>query len=781
MNRHLSKRLLRIAVIAAPALIIAFGIYLSSLYRQLGKAFETQSQFVPTRIYADVVRIAPPQSKAPILERLQVLGYSFQAAGEELSFRLHPVDYPTYLVPDQDPTFQIADQTVTLHFDSDQADALLQSISVGEREVPDFYLEPELVATLSRNGVAAGPAAKQIRSLVKFNDVPALVWKAIIAVEDPRFLEHKGLDPRGFARAIWVNIKSRALKQGGSTLTQQLVKNLMARRSKSLPRKASELFLALLLEANYDKEQILERYLNEVALGQVGNLEVHGVAEGAEHFFGRKLDDLNLAEIALMAGLIRGPDYYSPYKHRERILERQKFVLKKMVENGQIAEGEAEAALKMPVRLAPPQRVMNKAPYFTDFVKAELVSFLKKTSSELDATEGSFRVYSTLDMNLNSQAQLAVANGIADLEKRTKLPEGVHLEGALASVDHTNGYIRALIGGSSYFKSTFNRILNMKRQVGSTFKPLVYLTAFNVGKDPQGVPYGPGHPAEDAPWKLIFDKNRQNWAPKNYEPEFMGWINFRVALAHSINTVAAKLGSEIGVGPIIQTAQALGITSNLPAVPSLALGVAELSPIELLKAYSVIASHGVKADLAVIRAITHDDGSPFIRDEHNTSQVYDPAACDLLTETLQSVFTEGTARAARAMGFDRTAAGKTGTTSNHRDSWFAGYTPQLTTVVWVGLDQDAEKSTKLNLTGAGAALPIWVAYMNKALSGEAPANFSRSPSLVDIAIDRYSGKAASSGCPTGQVLVEKYIRGKEPTGSSCESGPLPTVSQSNGP
>jgi penicillin-binding protein 1B len=661
-----------------------------------------------------------------------------------------------------------------LHFEDagqdKRRDSLLQSIELDGKEIPDLYLEPELAATLSQGGVPE--SKKQIRSLVKFADIPAPVWKAIIAIEDQHFLEHKGLDPRGLARALWVDLRTRSLAQGGSTITLQLVKNLMARKKKEITKKLSEIFLAPMLELTFDKEQILERYLNEVYLGQVGQLEIHGVAEGAEHFFGKKLDELNLAETALMAGLIRGPGFYSPYQHKERAFERSRLVLKKMVETGQIADAEAKAALKMTVRLAPPTHSLNKAPYFADFVKAELIRQVKDRVPETELAEAGFRVYTTLDMAMNSAAQSSVATGVAALEKRYKVADKERLEGALASVDPTTGFVRALVGGRSYGQSTFNRILNMKRQVGSTFKPFVYLAAFQKGLDPAGVPYGPGHPAEDGPWKLTFDHGRQEWAPKNYEKEFLGWIDFRTALAHSINTVAAKLGYEIGPERIIKTARALGIESELPAVPSLALGVAELSPVDLLRAYAVLANHGTQDELTVIRAITQEDGGAYARFVYHPKEVFEPGPVDLLTECLTSVFTEGTAKAAAALGFDRPAAGKTGTTSNHRDAWFAGYTPQLTTVVWVGMDQTAApekdgRPTRVSLTGATAALPIWVEFMKEALAGEPPAPFPVSPHLVDVSIDRHTGQKASLLCSSSQTVTEKYLKDAEPKETSC--------------
>ena len=480
-----------------------------------------------------------------------------------------------------------------------------------------------------------------------------------------------------------------------------------------------------------------------------------------------------------MAGVIRGTGFYSPYYHRERAMERMRLVLRKMVETGMIADAEAKAALTMPIRLAPAVTVLNKAPYFTDFVKAQLYDTLKDRYTEEQINTAGYRVYTTLDSELNRIAQSSVGEGISNLEKMLKIdstsrPEE-RLEGALGSVEQSTGYIRALVGGRSYSQSNFNRILNMKRQVGSTFKPIVYLTAFLKGEDAQGIPYGPGHPAEDAAWTLNYDHGRQTWAPRNYEKEFLGWINYRTALAHSTNTIAARLGVEVGIPNIIATARALGIESDLPAVPSISLGVAELSPVEMLHVYSIFANHGIQQDLTVIRGITHSDLKGVKRNILNPKQVVDPGAVDLLTSILQSVFLDGTARDAHRMGLDRFAAGKTGTTSNHRDSWFAGYTPQLTTVVWVGADQNPnldektarKRGSKIALTGATSALPIWVSYMRRGLEGEPPIPFPISPDLLDVSIDLKTGLQARPDCRPDQVIVEKFQKNHLPKSSSC--------------
>lgn len=776
-------------------LALLFGIYMAFLWKQLTEAFFEKEQFVPTRVYSDVTRVAPPQSRSSIQARLQALGYTqVQPVEDDLIFSLHPVDYPAVLIPE---TYQLPEPraSIRLHFSGKSGNDALQSIQVDEKEVPEIFLEPELVATLSRGN-------REIRDLIKFQDAPAHVWKAIISVEDPRFLEHRGLDPRGIVRAILVNLRTASLSQGGSTITMQLVKNLMGRRSRNLFKKFNELFLTLLLEFRFEKEEILERYLNEVYLGQIGSLEIHGVSEGAKHFFGKKLEDLNLGEIALMAGLIRGPAYYSPYRYRERAVERQHWVLKRMHETGQIAEAEARDAMREPIRLAPPQSAANKAPYFTDFVKAEVARQLKEKLPEEKIAEAGFKIYTTLDVAMNTAAQKAVAKGIQNLEAALDTGGEAKLEGALAAVDHTNGAIRALVGGKSYAQSTFNRILNMKRQVGSTFKPVVYLSALMKGKDADGVSYGPAYPVEDGPFTLNYDRGKQTWSPKNYEKEYHGWTTLRRALAHSVNTIAARLGVEVGIQNVIDTARALGVQSDLPKVPSLSLGVSELSPVELLQVYATIANHGVRDELSVIRAITEIQSINEIRQEMSQTgpmpssvpvngyfrQVYRPkqvlpaGPVDVLIQMMESVFTEGTARSAAKYGFTRPAAGKTGTTSDHRDSWFAGFTPNLTAVVWVGADQteapnpEASAETgkkapkkKFVLTGATSALPIWLDFMKEALSNEPPQPFPASEHLVSVQIDRKSGKRAESGCPDSQIVTEFYWKEYEPSRSSCEA------------
>lgn len=782
------SRIFAFVTLGALGALVAFSIYVAVLFQQLRAVFNTPIEFTPTRIYSDLTRLTPPQARNFIESRLTTLGYRPTRLAQGLEFELHARSYPSILLPEGHPQAQYeARQTphVELIFQSELPDAPLQEVRIEGASVDSLHLEPELIATLSKTGTdGVSVRDLEIREVLPFDQIPALVWKAIIAVEDQHFLEHRGLDPRGLARAIWINLRTFSLAQGGSTITQQLVKNLQARRTKNIFLKFNELFLALLLEAGFEKEAILERYLNEVYLGQIGRLEIHGVSEAAKHFFAKPIDELNLAEIALLAGLIRGPAYYSPYKHFDRAMERQRWVLSKMVETGQIAEEERKEAESLPIRLAPPQSATNKAPYFTDFVKAELIQKLKDRTGDLEISEMGYQVYTTLDPWAQMLAQRAVAEGVSALEKRFKLPNGQRLEGALASVDHKTGAILSLVGGRNYADSTFNRILNMKRQVGSTFKPFVYLAALRKVTDPSGVPYGPAYPVHDGPWKLTYDRGRQSWEPRNYEKGYLGWTNFQTALAQSVNTVAAQLGMQVGLDHIIETSRALGITSELPAVPSLSLGVAELSPVELLRAYATLANHGVRDELTVIWAITDLDGSLLARYVQQPTQRLEAGPIYILRDLLSRVFTEGTARSAASLGLDRPAAGKTGTTSRYRDAWFAGYTHRRTTVVWVGMDQDPGDAVKtpVHLTGGGSALPIWVRYQKESLAGLPPLELNsdtleEEESLTtELVMDRHSGRRARPDCSPSQVVSGRYDRRAASTDAGCDVGyPTPIL------
>ncbi|MBU6154186.1 MAG: PBP1A family penicillin-binding protein [Bdellovibrionales bacterium] len=744
-------------------LFLSFFLYLLG---QVNSAFETPTEFIPTRIYSNVTRIAAPLARGSVEQKLKALGYNTKAAENGISFTLHSPEYPDYLLPPDHPTLTLKDKLITLRFDGESPDSRLSGIVSGGAEINDIYLEPEFVATLSSE-------KSQIREVLKFDEFPKAIPDAVMAAEDNRFYDHFGIDPRGFLRAVFVNLKTLSFSQGGSTITQQLVKNLMERRNRNLFMKINELFLAPVLEFKYTKQQIFERYLNEVFLGQIGAYEVRGFAEGAKYFFGKKVNDLNSGEIALLVGLIKGPAFYSPYKHYERAVIRQRYVLQRMLETGKINDSEFKKALGHPIRLSQAPQAGNRAPYFVDYVKAELVRLLKDRFEEDEIPELGFQVYTTLDLGMNQIAQESLQKGLDGIENRLGIKGIFELQGAVAAVDQSSGEIRTLIGGRNYSQSTFNRVLNMKRQAGSTFKPIVYATAFRQIKDSNGNAFTPAYPIQDEKWRWKYNSKQPAWSPSNYEGERLGWISLKTALTRSINTTSARIAKRVGLAEIAETARVIGLESTVPEVPSVALGSLELSPIETLRAYMTFANHGSSDTPMVIKSILNPDGSDFFRNEYRPKPRLDPGIADMMTYLLQGVFEDGTARSAGALGFDRPAAGKTGTTNDYRDAWFVGYTPQLTALVWVGLDQgimDTSKvKKKIHLTGAVAALPIWIELMKRSLQYEPELPFPESEHLVEMRLDIRSGQKAESSCPESQVVLEKVIAGREPEKSTCLS------------
>jgi penicillin-binding protein 1B len=734
-------------------IFLSFLFYFLYLLHQVEVAFNAPAEFIPTRIYSDVSRVAPGQARQPIEKKLKSLGYTLVEKGDDLTFTLHSPTYPEHLIPAEHPTHELKDKKITFHFDGEKQDSLLESIEAESGSVNDLYLEPEFIATLSAD-------KSQIREVLKFEEFPISIPNAIVAAEDQHFYEHFGIDPRGFARALWVNLKTLSLSQGGSTITQQLVKNLMERKNKNLFKKVNELFLAPILEIKYSKQQIFERYLNEVFLGQVGAFEIRGFSEGAKYFFGKNVGDLNMGEIALMVGLIKGPAFYSPYRHLDRAKTRQRYVLERMFETKKITESELKIALQLPIRLSPPPSATNRAPYFVDFVKSEINRLLNEHFQEEEIPELGFQVYTSLDLNMNQIAQETLQTAIPQNPAKNAA-----LQGAIVIVDQATSEIRALIGGKNYAESNFNRILNMKRQAGSTFKPIVYASAFRIMQDANGNSFTPAFPLLDEKWGWKYDAKQPIWKPSNYEKESLGWISLKHSLSKSINTTAARLAQKVGLAEIADTARTLGVETKIPLVPSISLGSVELSPMEIVSVYSTLANHGKSSDLSVIKSILNPDGSEYYVNEPRTKEKIDPGIADMMTELLQSVFLEGTAANAVNLGFSRPAAGKTGTTNDYRDAWFVGYTPQLTAAVWMGFDQGTQKS---KLTGANTALPVWVKMMNRILQYEPAIPFPESDHLIDMRLDKFTGQRAESSCSESQVVLEKVIVGREPKKSTCE-------------
>lgn len=634
------------------------------------------------------------------------------------------------------------------------------TLQAGGKAVDRVTLDAPLLT-----GLMTGTREKRRR--VALDVIPARMQEAVLAIEDRRFYYHPGVDPIRMVGALLSNLFSdRAYLSGASTITQQLARNFFLTdemaseqqtRQRSLRRKVLEQFMAVILETKATKDEILELYLNDVYLGHRGSFALHGVAEAAKIFFGKDVRNLTLSESALVAGVIQSPFFHSPFNNPERARDRRNVVLRAMADAGYITADAAQRATREPVVVVA-RAVDNEAPYFVDYLGAALDESFPGVTSK----PGVLDLYTTLDLNLQRHAQDAVREGIAKVDatlaRRKRGPRRV-AQAALVAIDPRTGEILAFIGGRSYNQSQFNRAANARRQMGSTFKPFVYLAAFEKAAD-EGGDLTPATIVHDEPTTWSFD--HQEWSPRNYDGEYDGGITLRRALAMSRNIATVKVAEQTGYDKVVALWRKtkIGEQDQVKPYPSVALGVVELTPLEVAEAYTVFPNNGT---IKKLRSIVHvqsgeHDARPTVAAGPSVAR---PAAAFLVTHMLRSVLNEGTGASARSAGFTLDAAGKTGTTNDLRDAWFVGFTPELLTVVWVGLDDNQP----LGLSGSQAALPIWTSFMMKALAGHPNVGFSAPAGVSFVEVDRDTGKIATPACP--RVTLEAFLSGTEPL-ASCE-------------
>ncbi|MBI2950740.1 PBP1A family penicillin-binding protein [bacterium] len=621
-------------------------------------------------------------------------------------------------------------------------------IRAGGKAIPEAHLKPQFLSSLFGS-------SREKKKYVRFDDLPQGLVNAVLAAEDERFFSHHGLDLWGILRAGLINLRSQEPLQGGSTLTQQFIKNYFLTPEKSYRRKLEEACLALLLETRLSKKEIFELYANEVYLGQMGSFGILGFGQGADAYFGKNVKDLTLEESALLAGIIQTPNRYSPYRHPQEALLRRNYILELMEKKGFISSSEKTAALSAPLRaLSPFRQNYTGAPYFVDDVKETLERELGDLS-QIPYLE----VYTSLDIDLQKAAFEAVQEGLAEvdrlLSRRRRRPSS-EPQAALVAVDPGTGEILALVGGRNYATSQYNRATRALRQPGSTFKPFVYAAALQKGLDEYAFfSCTISSLLMDEPYTFHFAQKA--YSPGNYGERYYGPVTLRQALTRSLNVPTVKLAQQVGFDSVAIFARQFGFRFGEPLLPypSMALGTFEVTLLELAQAYAVLANGGVATPLRAVTAVKRDGAfrEPPADPARPTLR---PEVAFLITSALESVLSEGTGASARARGFHLPAAGKTGTSDD--DSWFVGYTPDLLCAVWVGLDD----SSPLHLTGAQGALPIWTLFMTKAqrlghLSGAA---FSPPENIVAVSIDAQTGLLASDRCE--EIRAEFYVRGTEP-------------------
>lgn len=561
----------------------------------------------------------------------------------------------------------------------------------------------ELVIELKAQVFAQFYGGKAIlREDLDLGEVPPLCLNSILAIEDSEFLEHSGFSPKAIARAVMRNLSEGRKAQGGSTITQQLVKNYFLSQEKTFSRKFNELFMAIILESRSSKDDILQAYINEIYMGQNGVFQILGMGAASKHYMGKSIKDLNLSECALLAAIINSPGRYDPHRHPKAANARRNLVLQRLNDLKVISTSEMKQASAQGLPSAKFNPYSTPAPYFLDAVNDQMKKLDIKTDEAL-------HIFTSLNLRAQTAAQNAVQKHLARLESDNKkikenLKKKLKLQAAMASIDTTNSYVQSLVGGRDYKTAPFNRILNAKRQVGSIMKPFVYLTALNL-RDKNGDPYSPISLVNDAKFTVRYDK--QKWSPQNYDKKHYGEVPLYFALQKSLNSSTANLALDIGLENIVELCHDLGIESELKALPAMSLGAYELHPWEVLQAYASLARFGERTKLSFISHIYNSEAELVFEHKIKKEQMLSPDVVASLISMMKLVMTNGTGQYAGKMGFTHPSAGKTGTTSDYKDSWFAGFTPLQASVAWVGYDNNESHG----LTGSSGALPIWTDFM----------------------------------------------------------------------
>ena len=620
-----------------------------------------------------------------------------------------------------------------------------------QTELYQYQLEPQLVTNLfDRN--------REKRRLVRFEDIPTLLVNAVTSAEDKRFFQHAGIDPLGVIRALYVDVKRGRKEQGASTLTQQLARSFWLDNLKTWKRKIPEALITIELEQKLNKHQIFEYYCNQMYLGRRGSFSILGFGEAAQAYFGKDLRQLTLPEAATLAAMLRNANLYNPFRFPDRVRERRNVVLSLMRENGYITDREYAQAIETPLNVVKTVSQSLDAPYFVDLVNETLQTKFQ----DYDFLSHGFRVYTTLDLNLQRAAAEAVRIGMAQVDERLKKqrrfkgqtpPEA---QVALIALDPHTGAIKALVGGRNYGVSQLNHVL-AKRQPGSSFKPFVYAAALDTAIEGGQKILTAGTVVEDEPTTFWFDG--KPYEPSNFEHKFYGAVTLRTALAHSLNVATVKVAEQVGYDKVVEMANRAGL-QNIQATPAVALGSYEVMPLDIAGAYTMFANQGVFVKPSFIQMVRSEAGDKIYENQIEQHQTLDPRVAYLMTNLMEEVMRSGTAAGVRGRsGFNAPAAGKTGTS---HDGWFAGYTTELLCVVWVGIDDNRE----LDLEGAHSAAPIWGEFMKRALAYRDYADakpFTVPDGIVTVQIDPLSGMPSTPMCP--ETRAEVYIAGTQPVGS----------------
>ena len=669
--------------------LILLSAYVVWLDFRIRDEFEGMRWAVPARVFARPLELTPgaPLTADAIEAELKLAGYrrvrsafrpaSFERDGGRVRLVTREFRFTDGTTPSRRVTVSVSGGRIA-------------AVEVDGEPRPRVRVDPAEIARVY-------PVHREDRVLLRLEDVPAAFLAILLEVEDRRFYEHLGIDPLAIARAAWANLRAGHTVQGGSTLTQQLVKNFFLSPEQTFTRKLNEALIALLLEWRYSKHELLEGYLNEVFLGQQGAHAIHGFGRAAHHYFGRSLDDLDLDEMALLAGMVRGPSYYDPRRHPERAKRRRNRVIDLLEARGIAGAGAAQRARSEPLgvtRRPPPASA--RFPAFVDLVRRQL---RRDYPGEVLRSEG-LRILTTLDPTVQRAAESALDQSIPLLARRSRIASG-ELQAAIAVTDARSGEVLSIVGGRDPRRAGFNRALDAVRPIGSVVKPAVYLAALTEPR------FHLASFVRDDPVQV--DGSRGPWRPRNHDGRSHGAVFLRDALAYSYNLATVRLGLDVGLDRVRDTIRSLGVSRPFTTYPAMLLGTVELAPIEVGAMYQSLATGGLRQPLRAIRSITDRHGRSLGRYPERSTRVADSRAVFLVTHALRGVLSEGTGRRARQLlGRDQMLAGKTGTTDGLRDSWFAGYGADRVAVVWIGRDDNRP----VNLSGSNGALEVWARLMH---------------------------------------------------------------------
>ncbi|MGY4492381.1 penicillin-binding protein 1B [Pseudomonas sp. TE3610] len=722
-------------------ILAGFAVYLDAIVQE---KFSGKRWTIPAKVYARPLEMFVGQklSETDFLTELDALGYRRSAAldgpgtavvkGTSVSLNTRGFQFYEGLEKAQ---------PVQVRFNGDYVAELS---SLDGAKLPVVRLEPLLIGGLY-------PKNLEDRILIKLDQVPPYLLDTLVTVEDRDFYHHFGVSPKSIARAIWVNTSAGQMRQGGSTLTQQLVKNFYLTNERSLSRKLTEAMMAVLLEVHYSKQEILEAYLNEVFIGQDGQRAVHGFGLASQFFFSQPLSELKLHQVALLVGMVKGPSYYNPRRYPDRALERRNLVLDLLAQQGVATQAQVDAAKKMPLGVSKQGSLADSSfPGFLDLVKRQL----REDYRDEDLTEEGLRIFTSFDPILQQKAEASVTDTFKRLGNRKGVDD---VEAAMVVTNPESGEVQALVGSRVPGFAGFNRALDAVRPIGSLVKPSIYLTALEKPSQ-----YTLTSWVKDEPFE-VKGADGQIWRPKNYEGNSNGTIFLYQGLAHSLNLSTARLGLDLGVPNVFKTISKLGVDVDWPTYPSMLLGAGGMSPIQVATMYQTIANGGFNTPMRGIRSVLTADGEPLKRYPFQVQQRFDPGSIYLIQNAMQRVMREGTGRSVyNVLPSSLNLAGKTGTSNDSRDSWFAGFSQDVLAVVWIGRDDNG----KTPFTGATGALQVWTSFMKKA--DPLPLDTPVPDNVVQAWIDPHSGQGSDANCP-GAVQMP-YIRGSEPAaGPACGS------------